>query len=128
LLLAVLTSESDPGPGGKPGSAQTVQPPPKFPQTLAAVKFLLSNYMYSAIAVLATYLPDAGQQKKPNFSALIVGLAWHQTRATYVARSGANRSAIYYDFLTRLYMSSIKTVNCLSLSGVVNYDLPFFLC
>jgi hypothetical protein len=43
--------------------------------------------------------PDAGLQKRVNFSTLIVGLAGtgDRTRTTCVAGSGHNRSAIHYD-------------------------------
>jgi hypothetical protein len=52
-----------------------------------------------SIAVLENVSPDAGLQKRANFSALIVGLAetGDQTRAICLARSGAYRSAIRYD-------------------------------
>jgi hypothetical protein len=45
-------------------------------------------------------VPDAGLQKRANFSTLMVGLAGtgDQTRAACVAGSGTNRSAIHYDF------------------------------
>jgi hypothetical protein len=53
---------------------------------------------YSAIAVLENVPPGAGLQKRSNFSTLIVGPAGtgDQTRATCVAGSGNNRSAIHY--------------------------------
>jgi hypothetical protein len=43
--------------------------------------------------------PDAGLQKRANFSTLIIGLARtrDQTQATCMAGSGNNRSAIHYD-------------------------------
>jgi hypothetical protein len=46
--------------------------------------------------------PDAGLQKRANFSTLIVDLSGtgDRTRATCVAGNGDNRSAIYYDFET----------------------------
>jgi hypothetical protein len=49
--------------------------------------------------------PDAGLQKRANFSTLIVGLAvtGDQTRAIRVAGSGDNRSAIYYDLVWAFY-------------------------
>jgi hypothetical protein len=55
-----------------------------------------------SIAVLENVAPDAGLQKRANLFTLIVGLSGDRTRATCVARSGANRSAIHYDSLAHL--------------------------
>jgi hypothetical protein len=78
------------------GSAPTIQPPPKSPQTTCYCNFLIQ--LYSAIAT-CNVLPDAGLQKRANFSTLIVGLAGtgNRTRATCVAGTGTNCSAIHYD-------------------------------
>jgi hypothetical protein len=45
------------------------------------------------------HVPNEGLQKRATFSTLIVGLAGtrNQTRATRVAGSGTNRSAIHYN-------------------------------
>jgi hypothetical protein len=64
----------------------------KYPQTLAAAKFL-SNYTVQ----LQCLQRALGRRvtEKVIFSALIVGRAGPQTRATCVARSSANHSAIH---------------------------------
>jgi hypothetical protein len=56
------------------------------------------NPLYDSIAVLENVPPDAGLLKRSTFSALNVGLAGtgNRTRATCVASSGTNRSAIHY--------------------------------
>jgi hypothetical protein len=61
---------------------------------------LLTHFII-AIAVLENVPPDAGLQKIATFSTLNVGLAGtgNQTRATCMASSGTNRSAIHYAFL-----------------------------
>jgi hypothetical protein len=63
------------------------------------------NLFIVSIAVLenANVPPDQGLQKRANFSTLIVGLAGtgDQNRATCVAGSGANRSAIHYDYIVK---------------------------
>jgi hypothetical protein len=58
--------------------------------------------LYNAIAVP----PGAGLQKRAHFSQLIVGLAetGDQTRATCVAASRNNRSAIHFDFVSLLFL------------------------
>jgi hypothetical protein len=81
-------------PGTWQGSAPTVQPPPKSPQTLAAAKFLSNNTVQLHCLKRA---PGRRVTEKANFSTLIVGLARPQTRATCVAHSGANCSAIHYN-------------------------------
>jgi hypothetical protein len=60
--------------------------------------------LYSAIAVLENVPPDAGLQKRATLSTLNKGLAGtrNQTRATCVANSGTNRSAIRYALLNVL--------------------------
>jgi hypothetical protein len=96
LLLAVLTSKSDQAPSNKPRSAQTVQPLPKSPQTLAAAKFFYPTIQCNCSACNATCDPGRWVTEKAYFFALIVGLAGLRARAIRVARSGANRSAIHY--------------------------------
>jgi hypothetical protein len=56
--------------------------------------------------------PDAWLQKRTNFSTLIVGLArtGNQTRATCMAGSGTNGSAIHYDFLRGLLFTGCNKV------------------
>jgi hypothetical protein len=58
------------------------------------LRFRYCNFFYPIT------VPDAGLQKRANFSTLIVGLAvtGDQTRATCVAGSRVNHSAIHYDF------------------------------
>jgi hypothetical protein len=95
MLLAVLTSKSDPARV----SAPTVQPPPKSHRP-----WLLQS-LYPTIQcnyIACNVPPDAGLQKKTNFSTPIIGLSKPQIRATCVGRSGANLSAIQYGFKSRL--------------------------
>jgi hypothetical protein len=58
--------------------------------------------------VLENVPPDAGLQKRANFSTLIIGLAGtgDRAQATCVASSGDNRSAIHYDNLHPIRQSS----------------------
>jgi hypothetical protein len=64
----------------------------------------LTHFIIS-IAVLENVPPDAGLQKRATFSTLNVGLAGprNRTRATCVASSGTNRSAILYAFYCSLW-------------------------
>jgi hypothetical protein len=57
--------------------------------------------LYSAIAMLST-CPRTQGTEISNFPTLIVGPAGARTRATCVARSGGNRSAIHYNSTTWL--------------------------
>jgi hypothetical protein len=59
----------------------------------------LTHFMIS-IAVLENVPADAELQKRATFSTLIMGLAGsgNQTRATCIASSGTDRSAIHYAF------------------------------
>jgi hypothetical protein len=70
--------------------------------TLAQL-FYCKNFAHFIIliAVLENVPPDSGLQKRATFSTLKVGLAgtWNQTRATCVAGSGTNRSAMHYAYL-----------------------------
>jgi hypothetical protein len=63
----------------------------------------LTHFIIS-IAVLENVPPDAGLQKRAIFSTLNVGLAGigNQARATCVASSGTNRSAILHAYFERL--------------------------
>jgi hypothetical protein len=62
-----------------------------------ATAIFLTHFIIS-IAVLENVPPDAGLQKRATFSTLNVGLAGtgNRSRATCVASSGTNRSAIHY--------------------------------
>jgi hypothetical protein len=51
--------------------------------------------------------PERKVTEKANVSALIVGLAGDRTQATCVARFGANRSAIHYDFIQTIRITNI---------------------
>lgn len=66
-----------------------------FTHASGRLQQMLSDYTMQLHAVLLT-CPRV-QGKKP-FSVLIVGLSWYRTRATCVARSFANHSAINYNF------------------------------
>jgi hypothetical protein len=91
LLSAVLSSKLDPCPDHKLRSAQTVHPPLKSPQTLAAAKFLSNSTVQ-----LQGLRPDAGLQKNTIFSSLIVGLAGPRIRATCVKHSAVALTAQLY--------------------------------
>jgi hypothetical protein len=73
------------------------------PQDVRHLRLGYCNYLTHIIiliAVLENVPPDAGLQKRATFSTLNVGLAGtgNQTRATCLASSGTNRSAIHYAF------------------------------
>jgi hypothetical protein len=70
----------------------------KMWDTFACATAIFLTYFIISIAVLENVPPDAGLQKRATFSTLYVGLAGtgNWTRATCVASSGTNRSAIYY--------------------------------
>jgi hypothetical protein len=76
------------GRGNKPGSAQTVQPPLKSPQILAAAK-LLSNYAVQLQCLQCA--PGRRVTENAIFSAPIVGLDGPRTRATRVAQPSTIR-------------------------------------
>jgi hypothetical protein len=66
--------------------------------------------------------PDAGLEKRDTFSTIVIGLAGtgDRTRATCVAGSGNNSSAIYYDF------SSLADIGGVGVEGKPN--LPKVNC
>jgi hypothetical protein len=63
-----------------------------------AILQFFQTHVIISIAVLENVPPVAGLQKRDSFSTLLVGLAGtgNRTRATCVASSGTNRSAIHY--------------------------------
>jgi hypothetical protein len=73
------------------GSAPTLQPSPKSPQTLANELFFKSKYTVQCNRSAGDAHPGRRVTEKAN-----------RTRATCKARSGVNHSAIYYDFNTSL--------------------------
>jgi hypothetical protein len=74
----------------------------------ATAKFL--THFIISIAVLENVPPDEGLQKRATFSTLNVGLAGtgNRPRATCVASSGTNRSALHY--ATNGWFYSIKYI------------------
>jgi hypothetical protein len=66
--------------------------------TFACATAIFLTYFIILIAVLENVPPDAGIQKRANFSTLNIGLAGtgNRTRATCVASSGTVRLAIHY--------------------------------
>jgi hypothetical protein len=78
-----------------------------------ATSTFLTHFIIS-IAVLENVPPDAGLQKRDTFSTLNVGLAGtgNRTRATCVACSGTNRSAIHYALIP-LFPTMLMLLNLL---------------
>jgi hypothetical protein len=96
-ILAVLTSKSDLGPGGKPRSAQTVLSHSKSRADLGCCKVLIQQY--SAIAVLAT-CPRTQGYRKSQFFRTYCRSGRPQTQANCEACSKAIHSANYYNLKT----------------------------
>jgi hypothetical protein len=73
-------------------SLDTLNPGLKMRENLC---FLCGNFLYPTILCSGS---GARLQNRANFTTLIVGLAWtgDHTRATCVAGSGNNRSAIHF--------------------------------
>jgi hypothetical protein len=73
----------------KPGSQSA--------ETPSLLQMHIFNLSIISIALLDKRVPDAGLQKRATFSALNVGPVgtWDRARATCVAGSGSNHSAIY---------------------------------
>jgi hypothetical protein len=80
------------------------------------------------IAVLVNVPPDAGFQKKANFSTLNVGLArtWYQTPDNCVTGSGSYRSAIHYD-PSLVYNFTLNRVNIQAATFVNYLFISFFI-
>jgi hypothetical protein len=105
LLLAVFTSELDPRPG------EGLHWQINRPQSLHRPWLLQSfNLTVQCNCNACNVPPDAGIQKRANFSTIIVGLSGtgDQTRASKVAGSGTNRSAIHYDSFPAGYNSLVE--------------------
>jgi hypothetical protein len=81
-------------------STSYADPGLKMWDTFACASAIFSTHFIISIAVLENVPRDAGLQKRDTFSTLNVGLAGtgNQTRATCLASSGTNRSAIHYAF------------------------------
>jgi hypothetical protein len=90
--------------------------------TFACATANLLTYFIISIAVLENVPPDTGLQKRATFSTLKVGLAGtgNRTRATYVASSGTNRSAILYAFIFRYKYYICLVYMCIS-DGLMHY-------
>jgi hypothetical protein len=82
-------------------------------------KFHFVTHFIISIAVLENVPPDAGLQKRATFSTLNIGLAGtgNRTRATCVASSGTNRSAIHYAWLSDILTGSRMWVHLLQDMG-----------
>jgi hypothetical protein len=81
-------------------SLNEVFPSLKMWYTFACATAKNLTHFIISIAVLENVSPGTGLQKRATFSTLNVGLAGtgNQTRATCVASSGTNRSAIHYAY------------------------------
>jgi hypothetical protein len=82
----------------------------KMWDTFACATAKILTHFIISIAVLENVPPDAGLQKRATFSTLNVGLAGtgNRIRATCVASSGTNHSAIHYATLYILFCTVVS--------------------
>jgi hypothetical protein len=107
-------------------SLNAVFPCLKMWDTFACATAIYLTHFLISIAVLENVPPDAGLQKRATFPTLNVGLAGtrNRTRATCVASSATNHSAIHYASLRTSLVLSTATPSMLQHQHQHNQPTP----